>query len=83
MPALARHHAARLAEPDQALHHRLLTDHLAGLVAPAEGRDITGPALERVGTAGAAPAAERPESPVAARLRAFGSNGHEARTITR
>jgi len=83
VPALARHHAARLAEPVQAVHHRLLTDHLAGLVARAEGRESAGTSLEPAGTTRTAPAVERPESPVAARLRAFGTNGHDPRVVTR
>lgn len=78
VPALERHRAARLAEPVQAIHHRLLTDHLAGLVACAEGR-----ALEPAGVPMTAPAVERVESPVAARLRAFGNNGIDARAVTR
>ena len=82
LPALERHRVARLPEPVQADHHRLLTDHLGGLVARAEGRDLepAGP-----GRAAAAPAATvRQESTVAARLRAFGAPaGHEPRIVAR
>lgn len=78
LPALERHRVARLPEAVQTAHHRLLTDHLAGLVARAEGRD-----LEPVGP-GRAAAVGRQESPVAARLRAFGAPaGHEPRIVAR
>ena len=73
VPALAKHQLARLAEPVQTLHHRLVTDHLAGLVAKAEGRDLDVRTLEPTAAARTAPAVERPASPVAARLRAFGT----------
>ncbi len=63
LPALERHRAARLAEPAQADHHRLLTAHLDGLVARAEGRVI-----EPAGAAArTVPDAPRVESSVAAR----------------
>jgi len=81
LPALERHRVARLPEPIQTAHHRLLTDHLAGLVARAEGRDLepVGP-----GRSAVAPAAGRQDSPVAARLRAFGAPvGHEPRIVAR
>ncbi|HVM52042.1 MAG TPA: hypothetical protein VM262_02485 [Acidimicrobiales bacterium] len=78
VPALERHRAARLPEPVQAVHQRLLTDHLAGLVARAEGRD-----LEPAGVPRTAPAVEQVESPVAARLRAFGTSGIDPRVVTR
>ncbi|WP_346926402.1 hypothetical protein [uncultured Arthrobacter sp.] len=79
LPALERHRVARLPEPVQAAHHRLLTDHLDGLVARAEGR-----ALEPVGPGRVAPAAGRQESPVAARLRSFGTPaGIERRIVAR
>ena len=81
LPALERHRVARLPEPVQTAHHRLLTDHLGGLVAQAEGRDLepVGP-----GRASAPTAAVRQESPVAARLRAFGAPaGHEPRIVAR
>lgn len=84
VPALAKHRLARLAEPVQALHHRLVTDHLAGLVARAEGRDLHVRSLEAAASARAAPVVERPESPVAARLRAFGgSPAHDPRVAIR
>jgi hypothetical protein len=76
VPALERHRIERLPESVQVTHHRLLTDHLSGLVARAEGRDLEPRAL-------AAQAVEGPESTVAARLRAFGSNGIDPRTVTR
>ena len=81
LPALERHRVARLAEPVQAAHHRLLTDHLNGLVARAEGRELEPAGLERTP---AAPAVARQESSVAARLRAFGTpNGIDPRTVAR
>jgi len=40
VPALERHRAARLPDAVQAYHHRLLTAHLDGLVARAEGRVV-------------------------------------------
>ncbi|MGH9188339.1 MAG: hypothetical protein ACRD0U_21440, partial [Acidimicrobiales bacterium] len=46
VPAVSRHRAARLAEPVQVEHHRLLTDHLAGLVTRAEGREPAARGLE-------------------------------------
>ena len=73
VPALMKHQLARLAEPVQKLHHRLVADHLDGLVAKAEGRDLHVRTLEPAAGARTAPAVERPESPVAARLRAFGT----------
>ena len=78
LPALERHRVARLAEPVQAAHHRLLTDHLEGLVAQAEGRP-----LEPTEPSRTTPAAGRQESPVAARLRAFGAPAIETRTVGR
>lgn len=66
VPALERHQASRLPEPVQADHHRLLTAHLDGLVARAEGRSVEPPAPARPG-----PEAPLVESPVAARLHAF------------
>lgn len=82
LPALERHRVARLPETVQTAHHRLLTDHLDGLVARAEGR-----ALEPAGVGvdrAAAPAVARQESPVAARLRAFGTPaGIEPRIVAR
>jgi hypothetical protein len=81
VPALERHRVARLPEPVQAAHRSLLTAHLDGLVAVAEGHQIE-PA-GRVATAPAVPS--RQESPVAARLRAFGNNaaGFDPRIVAR
>jgi hypothetical protein len=81
VPALATHHVARLPEPVQAVHHRLLTGHLAGLVARAEGRKLDRPTLEA--TPMRTPAIERSEPAVAARLRAFGNNGSDPRAVIR
>ncbi|MGQ0616142.1 MAG: hypothetical protein ACT4PW_03990 [Acidimicrobiia bacterium] len=78
LPALERHRVARLPEPVQTAHHRLLTDHLDGLVARAEGRVLEPAGLER--TTSAPP---RQESPVAARLRAFGTPAIEPRIVAR
>lgn len=81
LPVLARHRVARLPVTVQAAHHRLLTGHLQGLVARAEGRilEAAGP-----GRAAPAPAAGRQESEVAPRLRAFGTPaGHDPRIAAR
>ena len=78
VPALERHRAARLPEPVQADHHRLLTAHLDGLVARAEGR-----VPEPAGPARTGSEAPRVESPVAARLRAFGTPAIEPRVVAR
>ena len=79
VPALERHRAARLPEPVQADHHRLLTAHLDGLVARAEGRSV-----EPAGAVRTTPAPARGESTVAARLRAFGTPaGIEPRVVAR
>jgi hypothetical protein len=78
LPALERHRAARLPEPVQADHHRLLTSHLDGLVARAEGRVV-----EPAGAARTVPETPRVESPVAARLRAFGAPAIEPRVVAR
>ncbi|MDP9403441.1 MAG: hypothetical protein M3P85_08915 [Actinomycetota bacterium] len=79
LPALERYRVARLPEPVQTAHQRLLTDHLDGLVARAEGRE-----LEPAGTGRAASAPVRQESPVATRLRAFGTPaGIEPRIVAR
>jgi len=75
VPALERHRIERLPELVQTSHHRLLTDHVAGLVARAEGRD-----LDPVNPARAMAAAVD-ASPVAARLRAFGTGTHDPRAI--
>lgn len=40
LPALERHGLAHLPERVQTSHHRLVTDHLDGLVALAEGREL-------------------------------------------
>jgi len=79
LPALERHRVARLPEPVQTAHHRLLTDHLDGLVARAEGRTVEPAGIDRVAT----PAPARQESPVAARLRAFGTPAIEPRIVAR
>lgn len=78
VPALERHRATRLPEHVRADHHRLLTAHLDGLVAQAEGRT-----LEPAASARNAPEAPRQESPVAARLRAFGAPAIEPRVVAR
>lgn len=78
VPALERHRIARLPETVQRAHHRLLTGHLDGLVAWAEGRELT---AERTPAQAVADAVR--ESPVAARLRAFGNPAHDPRTIAR
>ena len=83
LPALERHRAARLPEPVQAVHHRLLTDHLDGLVARAEGRELNAPSVEDPGPERLTAPVERRESPVATRLRAFGTNGDHPRIVTR
>lgn len=84
VPALATHHLARLAEPVQELHHRLVSDHLGGLVARAEGRDLRTSHSESPTAAKAAPAVERPASAVAGRLRAFGAPpAHDPRVAIR
>jgi hypothetical protein len=81
LPALERHRVAQLAEPVQASHRRLLTDHLDGLVARAEGRELEPVAA---GPAPAPTAPARQESVVAARLRAFGNPaGIEPRVVSR
>ena len=81
VPALERHRAARLPETVQTAHHQLLTDHLKGLVARAEGREVVPPALDAVGAVRAG--SELPEPQVAARLRAFGNNGLDPRIAAR
>lgn len=82
VPALSRHRAARLSEPIQVIHHRLLTDHLGGLVAVAEGRDGPGASLRTADAPPPSPVREQPPgADIAARLRAFGTNGHDARSI--
>ena len=82
VPALAKHHVARLPEPVQAVHHQLLTGHLAGLVARAEGRQLDSPTLEPM-VSRTAPAIERSEPAVAARLRAFATSGQDPRAVIR
>lgn len=84
VPAVSRHHAERLCGPVQLAHERLLTDHLGAVVARAEGREPAVPAVRppaEAPTAGAGPKA--PGSDVAARLSAFGTNGHDPRGIAR
>jgi len=84
VPALAKHRAARLAEPVQAVHHKLLTEHLGGLVARAEGRDLAGgPVRAAAEVPAVANGAEMPGRDIAARLRAFGTNGHDPRAVIR
>jgi hypothetical protein len=78
VPALERHRIARLPETVQTAHHRLLTDHLSGLVARAEGREVT-PARSPAQVVADAVK----ESPVAARLRAFGTDPNDPRTVAR
>lgn len=77
LPALERHRLARVPESVLASHHRLLKDHLDGLVARAEGRGLEPSAVRS--------AAEAPtrESPIAARLRQFGRPTPEPRIIAR
>lgn len=77
VPAIERHRIERLPETVQTVHHRLLDDHLSGLVARAEGRD-----LEPANPARAVAAAVD-ESTVAARLRAFGNNAIDPRSVAR
>lgn len=77
VPALERHRIDRLPEFVQSSHHRLLDDHLLGLVARAAGREVG-----RVGPAEAVVAAVN-ESPIAARLRAFGTERAEPRSVAR
>ena len=80
LPALERHRVARLPEPVQATHRQLLTEHLDGLVARAEGRSVDAAGVART----TAPAVARQGSPVAARLRAFGTPaGIEPRIVAR
>lgn len=82
LPALERHRGARLPETVQSAHHRLLTDHLDGLAARTGGRTVEDPGggVDRA----AGPAVDRQESPVAARLRAFGTPaGIEPRIVAR
>lgn len=84
VPAVSRHHAERLCGPVQVTHERLLTDHLGTVVARAEGREPAVPAVRppsAAPTAGTGPKA--PGSDVAARLSAFGTNGHDPRSIAR
>lgn len=90
VPALSRHKADRLPEKLQAVHRSLLTEHLDGLVALTEGRAPGQPVLAPIPTRlardaapAAHPAAAARESEVAARLRAFGANGHGPRSVTR
>jgi len=78
VPAVERGRLGRL--PDSVLtdHRRLLKDHLDGLAARSEGRH-----LEPAGrTPTTADRAAR-ESPVAARLRAFGSASIDPRIVAR
>ena len=56
---------------------------LDGLVARAEGRELDGASIRPVGPERLTSAAERRESPVASRLRAFGTNGNDPRIVTR
>jgi hypothetical protein len=80
VPALERHRVARLPETVQSAHHSLLTAHLSGLVARAEGREL---APGRSPAPAVAEAEAVKESPVAARLRAFGTKPHDPRTVAR
>src|SRR5215211_4302351 len=75
VPAIERHRIERLPELVQAVHKRLLTDHLSALVARAEGRDI-GPVNPATAVAAAVE-----ESRVAARLRAFGTSAANPRRL--
>ena len=78
VPALERHRLARLPDSVLTSHHRLLKDHLDGLVARAEGRQLE-PEPAR---SPAAPAAR--ESSVAARLHEFGRpTAPEPRVVAR
>ena len=77
VPAVERGRLGRLPESVLGTHHRLLKDHLDGLVARAEGRQ-----LEPAATARSVDRAPR-ESPVAARLSAFGGAANEPRIVAR
>ena len=77
VPAVERGRLGRLPESVLSDHHRLLKSHLDGIVARAEGRQ-----LEAAPTARAVDRAPR-ESPVAARLRAFGATTPEPRIVAR
>jgi len=78
VPAVEKHRLARLPETVQAAHHRLFTDHLRGLLGVAEGREL---APERSPAQAVADAVR--ESPVAARLRAFGTSPTDPRSVAR
>ena len=77
VPALERHRLARLPETVLASHHRLVKEHLDGLVARAEGRQVEPASI------GSRVDAPTRESPVAARLRAFGTPTSEPRIVAR
>jgi hypothetical protein len=83
VPAVSRHHAERLCGPVQVAHERLLTDHLGAVVARAEGREPTAPAVRPPAEAQTASGRKAPGSDVAARLSAFGTNGPDPRGIAR
>jgi hypothetical protein len=83
VPAVSRHHAERLCQPVQVTHERLLTDHLGAVVARAEGRELPVSAVHVLADPTAAPGPKPPGSDVAARLAAFGANGHDPRSIVR
>lgn len=82
--AIESHRIERLPESVQARHHELLSGHIAGLVARAEGRNLAPVSVASIAAAEpAAPSVERQESPVAARLRAFAANSVDPRTVIR
>lgn len=84
VPAVSRHHAERLCAPVLVTHERLLTDHLGAVVARAEGRVLPVAAVRPPAEAASVvPGPKPPGSDVAARLRAFGTNGHDPRSIVR
>lgn len=61
----------------------MLTDHLGAVVARAEGREVPVPAVPPPADPTAATGPRAPGSDVAARLRALGANGHDARDVVR
>lgn len=77
VPAVERSRLGRLPESALSDHQRLLKDHLSGLVARAEGRQVEPTPTRSL--------AEAPtiESPVAARLREFGRPTPEPRIVAR
>jgi hypothetical protein len=77
VPALERHRLGRLPASALTAHHTLLKDHLAGLVARAEGRQVEPSAPRAVADTAAR------DSTVALRLRDFGRPVPEPRIVAR